>query len=60
MELPPGRARDGDWLVHQAGARGPDSRRFLHMARDALGVALKDDDADVRAYARRALEYQPA
>jgi len=23
-------------------------------------VALKDDDADVRAYARRALEYQPA
>jgi HEAT repeat protein len=28
--------------------------------RDALGVALKDDDADVRAYARRALEYQPA
>ena len=24
-------------------------------ARDALGVALKDDDADVRAYARRAL-----
>ena len=29
-------------------------------ARDALGVALKDDDADVRAYARWALEYQPA
>jgi HEAT repeat protein len=29
-------------------------------ARDALSVALKDDDADVRAYARRALEYQPA
>ena len=28
--------------------------------RDALGVALKDDDADVRAYARWALEYQPA
>jgi HEAT repeat protein len=28
-------------------------------ARDALSVALKDD-ADVRAYARRALEYQPA
>jgi succinate dehydrogenase/fumarate reductase flavoprotein subunit/HEAT repeat protein len=25
-------------------------------ARDALGVALKDSDADVRAYARRALE----
>jgi MFS family permease len=25
-------------------------------ARDALGIALKDDDADVRAYARRALE----
>ncbi|MCV7232126.1 fumarate reductase/succinate dehydrogenase flavoprotein subunit [Mycobacterium branderi] len=24
-------------------------------ARDALGIALKDDDADVRAYARRAL-----
>ena len=24
-------------------------------ARDALSVALKDDDADVRAYARRAL-----
>jgi hypothetical protein len=29
-------------------------------ARDALSVALKDDDADARAYARRALEYQPA
>jgi succinate dehydrogenase/fumarate reductase flavoprotein subunit/HEAT repeat protein len=29
-------------------------------ARDALGMALKDDDADVRAYARRALEYEPA
>lgn len=29
-------------------------------ARDALSVALKDDDADVRAYARRALEHQPA
>ena len=25
-------------------------------ARDALGIALKDGDADVRAYARRALE----
>ncbi|HEY1442997.1 MAG TPA: HEAT repeat domain-containing protein, partial [Mycobacterium sp.] len=25
-------------------------------ARDALGIALKDSDADVRAYARRALE----
>jgi HEAT repeat protein len=25
-------------------------------ARDALGIALKDTDADVRAYARRALE----
>ncbi|MDF2585087.1 MAG: oxidoreductase, partial [Mycobacterium sp.] len=25
-------------------------------ARDALGLALKDADADVRAYARRALE----
>jgi len=25
-------------------------------ARDALSVALKDSDADVRAYARRALE----
>ncbi|OBF18107.1 fumarate reductase/succinate dehydrogenase flavoprotein subunit [Mycobacterium kubicae] len=25
-------------------------------ARDALGIALKDNDADVRAYARRALE----
>lgn len=24
--------------------------------RDALGIALKDTDADVRAYARRALE----
>lgn len=24
--------------------------------RDALGLALKDNDADVRAYARRALE----
>jgi HEAT repeat protein len=29
-------------------------------ARDALRAALKDDDADVRAYARRALEYQSA
>jgi HEAT repeat protein len=29
-------------------------------ARNALSVAVKDDDADVRAYARRALEYQPA
>jgi len=29
-------------------------------ARDALSMALKDDDADVRAYARRALEYEPA
>jgi HEAT repeat protein len=27
-------------------------------ARDALSVALKDDDADVRAYARRALGAQ--
>jgi HEAT repeat protein len=27
-------------------------------ARDALGVALKDVDADVRAYARRALARQ--
>jgi HEAT repeat protein len=27
-----------------------------HAARDALGIALKDSDADVRAYARRALE----
>lgn len=26
-------------------------------ARDALGIALKDSDADVRAYARRALEH---
>ncbi|MBZ4561362.1 hypothetical protein, partial [Mycobacterium avium] len=26
-------------------------------ARDALGIALKDTDADVRAYARRALEH---
>ncbi|OBH03134.1 MULTISPECIES: fumarate reductase/succinate dehydrogenase flavoprotein subunit [unclassified Mycobacterium] len=26
------------------------------VARDALGIALKDGDADVRAYARRALE----
>ena len=26
-------------------------------ARDALSVALKDDDADVRAYARRALDH---
>jgi HEAT repeat protein len=26
-------------------------------ARDALGLALKDGDADVRAYARRALEH---
>lgn len=26
-------------------------------ARDALGIALKDGDADVRAYARRALEH---
>ena len=25
-------------------------------ARDALGIAVKDSDADVRAYARRALE----
>ena len=25
-------------------------------ARDALGIALKDSDADVRAYARRALD----
>ncbi|MCV7099651.1 HEAT repeat domain-containing protein, partial [Mycobacterium palustre] len=25
-------------------------------ARDALGIALKDGDADVRAYARRALD----
>jgi hypothetical protein len=25
-------------------------------ARDALGISLKDSDADVRAYARRALE----
>jgi HEAT repeat protein len=29
-------------------------------ARDALSVALKDDDADVRAHARRALESEPA
>jgi HEAT repeat protein len=29
-------------------------------AREALSMALKDDDADVRAYARRALEYEPA
>jgi succinate dehydrogenase/fumarate reductase flavoprotein subunit/HEAT repeat protein len=29
-------------------------------ARDALSVALKDDDADVRAYARRALACEPA
>jgi HEAT repeat protein len=29
-------------------------------ARDALGIALKDSDADVRAYARRALEVQDA
>ncbi|GLE53207.1 hypothetical protein ATCCBAA256_27680, partial [Mycobacterium montefiorense] len=29
-------------------------------ARDALGIALKDSDADVRAYARRALEVQNA
>jgi HEAT repeat protein len=29
-------------------------------ARDALGVALKDVDADVRAYARRALARQSA
>lgn len=27
-------------------------------ARDALGIALKDTDADVRAYARRALEHR--
>jgi HEAT repeat protein len=27
-------------------------------ARDALGVALKDSDADVRAYARRALDQE--
>lgn len=27
-------------------------------ARDALGIALKDSDADVRAYARRALDVQ--
>jgi HEAT repeat protein len=27
-------------------------------ARDALGLALKDSDADVRAYARRALEHE--
>lgn len=27
-------------------------------ARDALGIALKDSDADVRAYARRALEHE--
>ena len=32
--------------------------RWAHepAARDALGIALKDSDADVRAYARRALE----
>lgn len=29
-------------------------------ARDALSVALKDDDADVRAYARRALACESA
>lgn len=29
-------------------------------ARDALGLALKDSDADVRAYARRALDTAPA
>ncbi|MEE3749973.1 fumarate reductase/succinate dehydrogenase flavoprotein subunit [Mycobacterium intracellulare] len=29
-------------------------------ARDALGIALKDSDADVRAYARRALEHDGA
>jgi HEAT repeat protein len=29
-------------------------------ARDALSIALKDNDADVRAYARRALADAPA
>lgn len=29
-------------------------------ARDALGIALKDGDADVRAYGRRALEVDGA
>ena len=29
-------------------------------ARAALGIALKDSDADVRAYARRALEHDGA
>jgi len=28
-------------------------------ARDALGFAVKDNDADVRAYARRALQEEP-
>jgi hypothetical protein len=29
-------------------------------AREALGLALEDGDADVRAYARKALSVQPA
>jgi HEAT repeat protein len=49
------------WQVRKAAvlslSRWADSEA---AARDALSVALKDDDADVRAYARRALEYQPA
>jgi hypothetical protein len=48
------------WQVRKAAvlslSRWADSEA---AARDALSVALKDD-ADVRAYARRALEYQPA
>jgi hypothetical protein len=47
----------GEPNPNQPSPSGPGQGWALEpAAHDALGISLKDSDADVRAYARRALE----
>jgi HEAT repeat protein len=45
-----------DLIAVEQAPRAPAWQVREGAARDALSMALKDDDADVRTYARRALE----